>query len=148
MECIKNNYQDITVKELNLLFLELKYGSLSTYTYGTYQYKAKIVNEYMGNLKVRDLDSSVLDDFYSYLMYERKWDNVDEPSNQMINNVYSYLNALLSKAEVWGILKSKANNIKDNSTSKENIVMQMHNKLLENELKRVSSKMESILNIK
>lgn len=90
-----NKFYDITIKKLNILYLNFKYNNISLNTYSIYQYRSKIINEYMGETNLKDININTLKRFYNFLKYEKKWNNVDKPSNQMINNVYSYLLLIL-----------------------------------------------------
>ena len=90
-----NKFYDITIKEINILYLNFKYNNISLNTYSIYQYRSKIVNEYLGETNLKDININTLKRFYNFLKYEKKWDNVDKPSNKMINNVYSYLLLIL-----------------------------------------------------
>ena len=90
-----NKFYNITIKELNILYLNFKYNNISLNTYSIYQYRSKIINEYMGETNLNDININTLERFYNFLKYEKKWNNVDKPSTKMINNVYSYLLLIL-----------------------------------------------------
>lgn len=147
----KNNYKEITIYELNLLYLESKYNQISPSTYGSYQDRAKIINEYMGNLKVRNIDNNIIKNFYNYMKNKKTWNYTDKISDTTINNIMSYLYTLINKAVFWKIIsKDSINNPKN--ISKDNIksrlfVKERKDLLFDLEYKRVSNKINNLLNI-
>lgn len=108
IKIIENNkIYDITIKELNLLYLNFKYNNISLNTYSVYQYRSKIVNEYLGEKSLKDINTDTLEKFYIFLRCKKKWDNVDKPSQRMINNVYSYLLLILDYYRTQNIIIEK-----------------------------------------
>ena len=63
---------NMTISELSLLFLENKYNKISYNTYGNYQDRLKIINEYLGNTKLKDFRKNKIEDFEKYLNNERR----------------------------------------------------------------------------
>ena len=61
----------MTISELSLIFLENKYNQISYNTYGNYQDRLKIINEYLGNIKLKDFKKERIEDFEKYLNNER-----------------------------------------------------------------------------
>ena len=57
---------NMTISELSLIFLENKYNQISYNTYGNYQDRLKIINEYLGNIKLRDFRKDRINDFENY----------------------------------------------------------------------------------
>src|SRR5574344_1111826 len=86
---------NMTISELSLLFLENKYNKISYNSYGNYQDRLKIINEYLGNIKLRDFRKDRINDFENYLNNERKWNYTFKPSNITINEIMNVLNQLL-----------------------------------------------------
>lgn len=146
----KNDYKEITIYELNLLYLELKYCRVSSATYGSYQDRGKIINEYFGNYKVKDITSSLIDDFYNYLKYDRKWSYTTKISDKIINIIMKYLYSLIKQAIFWHIIpensiSSKEHHVKLKQISKSEQFIREKNELLLNiEYKRVSEKMNMV----
>ena len=99
---------NMTISELSLIFLENKYNKISYNTYGNYQDRLKIINEYLGNIKLRDFRKDRINDFENYLNNERKWNYTFKPSNITINEIMNVLNQLLKAAIRWNfIVKEK-----------------------------------------
>lgn len=100
---------NMTISELSLLFLENKYNKISYNTYGNYQDRLKIINEYLGNIKLRDFRKDRINDFENYLNNERKWNYTFKPSNITINEIMNVLNQLLKAAIRWNLLDKDYN---------------------------------------
>ncbi len=95
---------DLTIAELSLLFLENKYKKISLNSYGTYQDRLEIINEYLGNIKLKDFNKDKIKDFEIYLNEERRWNYTSKPSNRTITEIMNVLNQLLKEAIRWHML--------------------------------------------
>lgn len=149
---MQNRYEDITMYELNLIYLESKYKKVSFQTYGSYQNKAKIINEYFEKIRIKDIDTSNIENFYNYLKNNKKWNYTIEVSNITINNIMYYLYALLNQAKSLKIIsvnpcKNKFYIDKQYNAHTTLLVKERYNFLLDLENKRISNLMEIILNI-
>lgn len=100
---------NMTIFELSLIFLENKYNQISYNSYGNYQDRLKIINEYLGNIKLRDFRKDRINDFENYLNNERKWNYTFKPSNITINEIMNVLNQLLKDAIRWNLLDKDYN---------------------------------------
>ena len=100
---------NMTISELSLLFLENKYNKISYNSYGNYQDRLKIINEYLGNIKLRDFRKDRINDFENYLNNERKWNYTFKPSNITINETMNVLSQLLKAAIRWNLLDKDYN---------------------------------------
>ncbi len=100
---------NMTISELSLLFLENKNNKISYNSYGNYQDRLKIINEYFGNIKLRDFRKDRINDFENYLNNERKWNYTFKPSNITINEIMNVLNQLLKAAIRWNLLDKDYN---------------------------------------
>lgn len=100
---------NMTISELSLIFIENKYNQISYNTYGNYQDRLKIINEYLGNIKLRDFRKDRINDFENYLNNERKWNYTFKPSNITINEIMNVLNQLLKAAIRWNLLDKDYN---------------------------------------
>ena len=100
---------NMTISELSLLFLENKNNKISYNSYGNYQDRLKIINEYLGNIKLRDFRKDRINDFENYLNNERKWNYTFKPSNITINEIMNVLNQLLKAAIRWNLLDKDYN---------------------------------------
>lgn len=99
----------MTISELSLIFLENKYNQISYNTYGNYQDRLKIINEYLGNIKLKDFRKDRIKDFEMYLNNRRKWKYTLKPSNITINATMNVLNQLLKAAISWNLLNKDYN---------------------------------------
>lgn len=100
---------NMTVSELSLLFLENKYNRISLNSYGTYQDRLEIINEYLGDIKLKDFRKDRINNFEKYLNNERKWNYTFKPSNKTINEIMNVLNQLLKAAIRWNLLDKDYN---------------------------------------
>lgn len=100
---------NMTISELSLIFLENKYNNISYNTYGNYQDRLKIINEYLGNIKLKDFRKDRIKDFEMYLNNQRKWKYTLKPSNITINEIMNVLNQLLKAAISWNLLDKDYN---------------------------------------
>ena len=148
---MQNNYKNITMNELNLLFLEFKYNQINYKTYGIYQDRAKIVNEYLGDEKVKYIDSEKIDEFRKYLITKRKWKYTKKVSERTVDNVLQYLKLVLENAVFWKIIsvnpmKTKVTYKKNNNQSDEEFIKERYELLSNIEHKRISNTMDTLLN--
>lgn len=97
------------ISQLSLIFLENKYNQISYNTYGNYQDRLKIINEYLGNIKLKDFKKERIEDFEKYLNNERKWSYTFKPSKVTINETKNVLNQLLKAAISWKLLDKDYN---------------------------------------
>lgn len=100
---------NLTIAELSLLFLENKYKKISFNSYGTYQNRLGIINEYLGNTKLKDFNKDIINDFEIYLTEERKWSYTSKPSNRTISEVMNVFRQLLKEAIRWNLLDKDYN---------------------------------------
>ena len=100
---------NMIIYELSLIFLENKYNQISYNTYGNYQDRLKIINEYLGNIKLKDFKKERIEDFEKYLNNERKWSYTFKPSKVTINETKTVLNQLLNAAISWKLLDKDYN---------------------------------------
>ena len=76
---------NMTIAELSFLFLENKYERIAVKSYGTYQDRLGIINEYLGSIKLKDFRKERIKDFENYLKNERNWNYTFKPSDKTIN---------------------------------------------------------------
>ena len=60
---------NMTIAELSFLFLENKYERIAVKSYGTYQDRLGIINEYLGSIKLKDFRKERIKDFENYLTH-------------------------------------------------------------------------------
>ena len=102
---------NMTLENLSQEYLELKKDKLSPITYVVYEQRIKVLNDKLGNLKLKDISVRVLEKFYSYL----KNDFISERtgkhlSNTTIQHYYCIINNMLEQAVRWNYIKVNPNN--------------------------------------
>lgn len=111
---------NMTIFELSLIFLENKYKKISLTSYGTYQDRLEIINEYLGNIKLKNFNQEKIIDFEKYLIERRKWAYTSKPSNRTINEVMNVLKLLLKDAIKWNLLDKNYNCVVSEKTEEIN----------------------------
>ena len=141
---------NMTISELSLLFLENKYNKISYNSYGNYQDRLKIINEYLGNIKLRDFRKDRINDFENYLNNERKWNYTFKPSNITINEIMNVLNQLLKAAIRWKLLDKDYNCIvKEKISEDERInLKKLHDQMNDFQKIRITNSLDIIWNTK
>ena len=137
---------NMTIVELSLLFLENKYERIAVKSYGTYQDRLGIINEYLGSIKLKDFRKERIKDFENYLKNERNWNYTFKPSNKTINEIISVLNQLLNEATRWNLLDEEYNCIvKDKVSENERIdLIELQNQINNIQKKMASNSMDKI----
>lgn len=98
---IKKN--KLTVKDLMLEWLESKKSEIELKTFKSYQlWSNKIINA-IGNIKVKDLNVKILEDFYNSLR------TTTSLSPKSIQEIYTTVSMALNKAIKWGYILSNPN---------------------------------------
>lgn len=140
----------MTISELSLLFLENKYNKISYNTYGNYQDRLKIINEYLGNTKLKDFRKNKIEDFEKYLNNERRWNYTFKPSKVTINKTKSVLNQLLKAAISWNLLNKDYNCIvKENVREDERInLKKLQDQINDFQKIRITNSLDEIWNRK
>ena len=141
---------NMTISELSLLFLEYKYNRIALNSYGTYQDRLEIINEYLGDTKLKDFRKNRINDFENYLDNERKWNYTFKPSNKTINEIMNVLNQLLKAAMRWKLLDKDYNCIaKEKVSENERINLKVLQDQINNFQKiRITNSLDKILNRK
>lgn len=141
---------NMTISELSLLFLENKYNKISYNSYGNYQDRLKIINEYLGNIKLRDFRKDRINDFENYLNNERKWNYTFKTSNITINEIMNVLNQLLKAAIRWNLLDKDYNCIvKEKISEDERInLKKLQDQINDFQKIRITNSLDIIWNIK
>ena len=57
----------LTFRELTKEYLEIQKDKISITTYITYEQRVKVINEFLGDIKLKDLNTKILEKFYHYL---------------------------------------------------------------------------------
>ena len=136
-------YENITINELNIMYLSSKYNRITLRAYGVLQDKAKVVDDYLGNIKVKDIDSKTINIFKNYLYYERNWKYTtgNKISDTQIQNILTYLNYILQMAVYLKIIevnpmKTKVIHKEDISTHRREYIKEKHKRSIKKEIKR------------
>lgn len=144
---------NMTISELSLLFLENKYKRISFNSYGTYQDRLEKINEYLGNIKLKDFRKDRINDFENYLNNERKWNYTSKPSNKTINEIMNVLNQLLKAAIRWNLLDKDYNCIVKEKVSENERIKRINLKELQDQINnfqkiRITNSLDKIWNRK
>lgn len=141
---------NMTVSELSLLFLENKYNRISLNSYGTYQDRLEIINEYLGDIKLKDFRKDRINNFENYLNNERKWNYTFKPSNKTINEIMNVLNQLLKAAIRWNLFDKDYNCIaKEKVNENERInLKELQDKINNFQKIRITNSLDKIWNRK
>lgn len=101
---------NLPLESLTKEYLELKKDILSLKTYLTYEQRIGVINDKLGNLKLKELNVRVLEKFYSYLKNDFISDRTKTHiSNTTIQSYYCIINNVLEQAIKWDYLKSNPN---------------------------------------
>lgn len=101
---------NITLENLSKEYMEIQRDKLSPKTYITYEQRIKIINEKIGNIRLKDLNVRILEKFYSYLKNEFISERTGKPiSNTTIQHYYCVLNNMLEQAVKWDYIKKNYN---------------------------------------
>lgn len=129
---------DLTIKELNILFLGNIYNKVSVITYANYQHNAKIVNEFFQDIKIDSITTKHKKAFTEYLKHNRVWETVDCSSIQMVNEIYNYFEKILN----W-----KDKNVEKLLAENNLNIEELYNTIIESEHKRILDKLGKLLEI-
>ena len=138
---------NMTIAELSLLFLENKYERIAAKSYGTYQDRLRIINEYLGSIKLKDFRKERIKDFENYLKNERILNYIFKPSDKTINEIMNVLKQLLNEAIRWNLFDEDYNCIvKDKVSENERInLIKLQNQINNIQKRMASNSMDKIL---
>lgn len=101
---------NLPLESLTKEYLELKKDILSLKTYLTYEQRIGVINDKLGNLKLKELNVRVLEKFYSYLKNDFISDRTKTHiSNTTIQSYYCIINNMLEQAIKWDYIKNNPN---------------------------------------
>lgn len=100
----------LTFEELTKEYLEIQKDKISITTYITYEQRVLVLNEYLGSIKLKDINTKILDNFYHYL----KNDYISPKTKKKIGNTtiqhyYTLVNNILEQAIKWNYIKNNPN---------------------------------------
>lgn len=100
----------LSLESLSKEYLELKKDTLTLKTYITYEQRIGVINDKLGNIKLKDINVRVLEKFYSYLKNEFVSDRTKQHiSNTTIQSYYCIMNNMLEQAIKWEYIKNNPN---------------------------------------
>lgn len=100
----------LSLESLSKEYLELKKDTLTLKTFMTYEQRVGVINEKLGNLKLKEINVRVLEKFYSYLKNDFVSDRTkNHISNTTIQSYYCIINNMLEQAVKWDYIKSNPN---------------------------------------
>lgn len=101
---------NLSLESLSKEYLELKKDTLTLKTYMTYEQRIGVINDKLGNLKLKEINVRVLERFYSYLKNDYISDKTKKHiSNTTIQSYYCIINNMLEQAIKWDYIKSNPN---------------------------------------
>lgn len=101
---------NLSLESLTKEYLELKKDTLTLKTYITYEQRVGVINDKLGNLKLKEINVRVLEKFYSYLKNDFISDRTKTHiSNTTIQSYYCIINNMLEQAVKWDYIKSNPN---------------------------------------
>lgn len=100
----------LTFRELTKEYLEIQKDKISITTYITYEQRVKVINEFLGDIKLKDLNTKILEKFYHYL----KNDFVSSRTKKKLGNTslqhyYTLVNGIIEQAIKWDYIKTNPN---------------------------------------
>lgn len=101
----------MTFDELSKEYLEKQKYIISPKTYITYEQRIKVISNEIGNIKLKDLNTKILENFYQYM----KKEYISEITKKKITNTtlehyYTLINSILEQAIKWDYIKTNPNN--------------------------------------
>lgn len=119
---------NLSLESLSKEYLELKKDTLTQKTYITYEQRIGVINDKLGNIKLKDINVRVLEKFYSYLkndfISERTKKNI---SNTTIQSYYCIINNMLEQAIKWDYIKNNPNS-KIEKPKRERVEIEVYSK--------------------
>ena len=101
---------NLSLESLTKEYLELKKDTLTLKTFITYEQRVGVINDKLGNLKLKEINVRVLEKFYSYLKNDFISDRTKTHiSNTTIQSYYCIINNMLEQAVKWDYIKSNPN---------------------------------------
>ena len=101
---------NLSLEHLSKEYLELKKNTLTLKTYITYEQRVQVINDKIGNVKLKDLNVRILEKFYSYLKNDYiSGKTKNHISNTTIQSYYCIINNMLEQAVKWDYLKNNPN---------------------------------------
>ena len=100
---------NITIEDLSYEYLKFQKGILSPKTYATYRYRINLINKHLGYVKLVNLNSKILENFYDYLRKDYISARGTKLSPTTIQSFYSIINNMLVTAIKWDYLSNNVN---------------------------------------
>lgn len=102
----KNN---MTFRELTNEWLNYKKSNIGIKTYQVYNGYCNNICDFLGHIKVKDINVKILEDFYNYLKNCDKGKNKAGYSTRTIKHHYVLVTEILNSAVKWGYLHKNPN---------------------------------------
>lgn len=100
----------LTFEELTKEYLEIQKDKISITTYITYEQRVLVLNEYLGSIKLKDINTKILDNFYHYLKNDYISPKTKKKlGNTTIQHYYTLVNNILEQAIKWNYIKNNPN---------------------------------------
>lgn len=100
----------LTFGDLTKEYLEIQKDKLSITTYITYENRIKEINDYLGDIKLKDLNTRILEKFYHYLRNDYISSRTKKKlGNTSIQHYYTLINSIIEQAIKWNYIKTNPN---------------------------------------
>ena len=100
---------NMTLKDLSEEYLRIQKEILSPKTYINYEYRMFFINEQLGHIKLKDLNSKILENFYNYLRKDFISAKGKKLSSTTIQHYYTIINNMLVQAVRWDYIPNNPN---------------------------------------
>ena len=100
---------DMTFEDLSKEYLKIQKGILSLKTYINYEHRMITINEHLGFIKLKDLNTKVIENFYDYMRKEYVSVRGKHISSTTVQHYYSIINNMLEQAVRWDYLTHNPN---------------------------------------
>lgn len=100
---------DMTFEDLSKEYLKIQKGILSLKTYINYEHRMITINEHLGFIKLKDLNTKVIENFYNYMRKEYVSVRGKHISSTTVQHYYSIINNMLKQAVRWDYITHNPN---------------------------------------
>lgn len=100
---------DMTFEDLSKEYLKIQKGILSLKTYINYEHRMITINEHLGFIKLKDLNTKVIENFYDYMRKDYVSVRGKHISSTTVQHYYSIINNMLEQAVRWDYITHNPN---------------------------------------
>ena len=100
---------DMTFEDLSKEYLKIQKGILSLKTYINYEHRMITINEHLGFIKLKDLNTKVIENFYDYMRKDYVSVSGKHISSTTVQHYYTIINNMLEQAVRWDYITFNPN---------------------------------------